>query len=404
MINCIFSKFIIIIFILLKITKYYNYYLDLNNNFIKNQNDLNLSFSKKLEKKIRIGIYTYCMKNGGRARMSAILINILYKINIFNIYLYTLKYKENDEYKIPINIKRFIIKNNNITKIFKNKINILIFQLRSLKKIKILNKFKNTQIIYYMHNSVFYFIYSNYSYFKSLYKEYINSNYSITLVPFENDYLFPKWGIRSILMNNFITYNYNYVIPSNLSSKIILMIGRGNDKYKRFEKGIKSIEYINQVIKECKLKIISRFYGINKLINLIYNLNLEHFIKIEGFTENPEIFFSNSSLHFFPTITESFGLVLSETKIYGIPNILLGLDYISTAQNGTIIIYDDRPETIAKAAIKILLNNKYREILGKKSRKSMIKYNNELLKMKWIKLILSLYSVDLYYNEFQKKK
>ena len=126
-------------------------------------------------------------------------------------------------------------------------------------------------------------------------------------------------------------------------------------------------------------------------------------IKIEGLKDNLEYFFKNASLHFFPTITESFGLVLSETKIYGIPNILLGLDYVSIAQNGTIIIYDDTPESLAKEAIKILLNITFRENLGKASRKSMIRYRNELLILKWIKLILSIYNDEPYYKEVQKK-
>ena len=34
------------------------------------------------------------------------------------------------------------------------------------------------------------------------------------------------------------------IIPSNLMSKTILMIGRGNDKYKRFILGVLSMEYI----------------------------------------------------------------------------------------------------------------------------------------------------------------
>ena len=41
-------------------------------------------------------------------------------------------------------------------------------------------------------------------------------------------------------------------------------------------------------------------------------------------------------------------MVLSETKIYGIPTILCGLDYLSLAKGGTVIIYDDNPEIISK--------------------------------------------------------
>jgi len=37
------------------------------------------------------------------------------------------------------------------------------------------------------------------------------------------------------------------------------------------------------------------------------------------------------------------------------------------------------PESLAKETIKILLDNKYREYLGKEARRNMEKYNNELL-------------------------
>ena len=341
------------------------------------------------------------MKNGGRARITAKLINLFYKINIFKIYLFTIRDKENNEYTIPVNIKRNVIKNNNITKIIKYKIDILILQINNFKIIQILNDFKEIKVINYIHHSVFQIIYSNYTYINCLYKEYAKSKYIISLVSFENDYLFKKWGVNSFLMNNFITYNYNFIFPSSLSSKIILMIGRGNNKNKRFEKGIRSMEYIIQQIEECELKIISTLNGVKDLINLIDNLNLENKINFEGFNIFPEKLFKNVSLHFFPTITESFGLVLSETKIYGIPNILLGIDYISIAKNGTFIIYDDTSESLAKVAIKILLNNTYRENLGKESRRNMIKYKNELLILKWFKLVFYIYNGNV--KQFQNK-
>ena len=44
-------------------------------------------------------------------------------------------------------------------------------------------------------------------------------------------------------MNNFMTYDFNFVIPSDLSSQIILMIGRANEKQKRFDYGIKAMKY-----------------------------------------------------------------------------------------------------------------------------------------------------------------
>ena len=119
-------------------------------------------------------------------------------------------------------------------------------------------------------------------------------------------------------------------------------------------------------------------------------INLSKKIKFEEFKDNFQIHFKNASLHFFPSISESFSLVLTETKIYGIPNILLGINYISTSKNGTIIIYDETPESLAKEGINLLLNYRYREYLGKESKKSMRKYNNEELTKKWINLKFGL--------------
>ena len=202
---------------------------------------------------------------------------------------------------------------------------------------------------------------------------------------------------------NFISYEYKKVIPSDLSSKIILMIGRGHDKLKRFELGIKAMDSIRKNIKDSKMKLISHLDGINHLKRLVKGLKLENYVSFEGYTSIPEIYFKNSSLHIFPTISESFGLVLSETKIYGIPNILVGLDYVSISKGGTIIIYDDEPKTIATEAIKILNNKTYRNILGKEARKSMKKFNNDLLLKRWVKLLFSVYNGEKYFQELIDK-
>lgn len=266
-------KFLTMIFIFLLIIIYKNslkiYNLDINDNYSKIKKFLNLTFNKKLKFKIRIAIYAYCIKNGGRARMTTILINYFYKIKIFNIYLFTRANKEENEYKIPENIKRDFVKKNIIKIIKRNKIDVLIYQLNYYEEIRILNKLRNIKIIFYQHSSFFYELYSNFTSFISLYKEYRNCKYIVSIINIENDYLFGKWGINSILMNNFVTYEYNLIIPSDLSSKIILMIGRGNNKKKRFELGIQSMEYIINEINNCTMKIISNLNGTYELQNIV---------------------------------------------------------------------------------------------------------------------------------------
>ncbi len=67
------------------------------------------------------------------------------------------------------------------------------------------------------------------------------------MVEFENNYIFKKWGINSILMDNLVTYEYDKVTPSDLSHKTILMIGRASDRFKRFELGIQAMQYLSLI-------------------------------------------------------------------------------------------------------------------------------------------------------------
>jgi glycosyltransferase involved in cell wall biosynthesis len=260
------------------------------------------------------------------------------------------------------------------------------------------------KVIFYTHLSIFDWIYANYTIFKNLYNNYKKSKYVVSIVPFENDYIFKKWGINSILMNNFITYNYNKIISSNLSSKIILMIGRANAKKKRFHIGIKAMEYIVNEIPECKMLIISDLKGTSYLISLIENLNLQNNINFNGYTSIPEIYFKNISLNIFPSISEAFPMVICETKIYGIPNIIIGIDYITLSERGVDIIYEDIPEILAVKSMNILQNYQYRKQLGIEGRKNMRKFNNDLLLIKWTKLILNVYNGETFFEELRRNE
>ena len=206
-------------------------------------------------------IFIKSIKNGGIERLTSLLINYLNKPKIFKIFLFT-QIKENNEYLISKNTKRIIIKfgllKNLIKSLIKNCIDILTYQCYNYREINILNKISNFKTIFYNHSCFLFWIYSgNYKKFINLYDAYKNSKYVISLIPFENDFLLKKWGINSILMNNFITYEYNLINPSNLISKIILMMGRANDKFKRFDLGIYAMKFILKEIQDCEMKIIS---------------------------------------------------------------------------------------------------------------------------------------------------
>jgi hypothetical protein len=376
----------------------------ININNLANINNFNLTIINQINKKIKVAVYAFGIKNGGRARVTSLLINYFIKIKLFKLFLFTKIEKQDNEYLIPQNIPRIIIKNKIIKIIKKKKIDILIYQLSFEDEIELLNNFKNIKIIFYQHLSIFDWIYGNYTRFKNLYKNYRNSKYVVSIVPFENDFIFKKWGINSILMDNFITYDYKKIISSNLSSKTILMIGRADAKKKRFHIGINAMEYIINEIPECKMLIISEIKGMNNLMSLIDNLNLKNNIIVNGYTSMPEIYFKNSSLNIFPSISEAFPMVICETKIFGIPNIMIGIDYITVSEKGIEILYDDFPELLAEKSVNLLQNYEYRKMLGTEGRESMKRFNNELILIKWFKLILSIYNGEVYFEIMKRNE
>lgn len=130
------------------------------------------------------------------------------------------------------------------------------------------------------------------------------------------------------------------------------MIGRADNKFKRFNIGIQSIEYLNLELPKSETKIISNMINFKYLRNITISLNLNKRIYFYNYTSIHDIYLINASLHLFLSISESFGLILCETKIFGIHNNLMGLYYISIANNRTNIIYNDVPEYIGKESLK----------------------------------------------------
>ena len=359
------------------------------------------------QKYIRVAYYCNSLRYGGIERVFSSLISYLSKEKYFIFYLITRTKVLKDEYKISTKAIRISLyeKNVNLYGAVKHeKIDILIYNYED-KEIKKLNKLNKTKVIFYNHSSFLYWIYQKqlYNLKDTVYYLYRNCKYVISLIPLENDYLFKKWGIKSILMDNPTTFDYDSVIPSNLENYNIIMLGRGTDPVKRYELPIKAMKYIIKEIPDCHMNIVSIVN--KKLQNIIFKLKLENNIKFTGYLEKVETYLTNSSLHILSSLSESYPMVLGEAKIFGIPSILCGLDYLTLSKGGTLIIYDDEPITIANAAIKILKDRDLRKKMGQEARESMKNKKNKLIAEKWRKLLLSVYKGDdKIYHELSNDK
>ena len=181
------KKYKYLLIIILIFSKFNNIFLlSLNQNNKSLKNIINSSYNKKIKNKIRIAIYGYCIINGGRARVTSLLASYFYKVPIFKIFLFTVLKREAGEYIIPNDIKRFVIKNNLIQTLKKNKIDIIIYELDNLQEIELLNNLKRIKVIFYHHSSNFDWLYSNFTNYKEIYRLFKNSKYFISIIPFEN--------------------------------------------------------------------------------------------------------------------------------------------------------------------------------------------------------------------------
>jgi len=389
--SCFYKSFLIFILILILL---FAVLLLLNHS--QKENDINIPNDLN----IKIAFYYVSIRYGGVQRVIATLINFLSREKYFTIYLITNRGRLQDEYPIPNTTKRIILPEKRINvfeAVESENIDILIFNFYCTfypQEIGKLNKLNKTKVIYYLHSSFLFFVYNNkYNIKSTIYSALINSKYVFSLIPVENDYLFKKWGINnSILIDNPSSIEYDLVTPSDLSEKNIVLIGRGFDTKKRYDLSIKAMVNIIKEVPDCKMNIISGKY--NNLDHLIRNLSLENYVSFTGFHNTIEKYLKKASLHILSSLSESYSLALSETKIYGIPSIICGLDYLALSRGGTVIIYDDNPDTIAKEAIKILKDDKYRKKLGKEARESMIKHKNDLILKKWVKVLLAIYKGD----------
>lgn len=380
------------------------FFIGNEDNIITNNKNISNNYTSK---KIKIGLYSNSLFNEEIQKSTSLFLNYLSKENIFDFYFFT-QLKNKNGYNILENVEKIMIDENNTLfslkdELIKNKIDILIYQDTNVDEINFLNNLEEVKTVIFLYSCSFNLIYSHEYYkYKRLYTILQNSKYIVSLIPVENDYLFNIWGINSTLMNNFISFNYD-IIPSDLSHKTIIMKIQSNHKYNNYYLGIKSMKFILEEIPDAKLIIISDSNKVDDLKLLVKELNIEKNINFVN-TSNYEIYFKNSSLNIFTSFVEIFPSAITETKLYGIPNIITGIDYTSNCKGGTVIIYDDQPESIAREAIKILKDEKYRKKLGEEARESMKEFKNELTTKKWIELLLSIYNGKDNYNYLRKKQ
>lgn len=120
------------------------------------------------------------------------------------------------------------------------------------------------------------------------------------------------------------------------------------------------------------------------LNNKIKQLNLEHRIFLNGFTDDPLSELKDSDIFIFPSKYEGFGLALAEAMAVGLPCLgLISCSGVNELINNNKSGYLVKEDELSQYLEKLIESSDLRAALGKNAYSEMKKFNPEEVLRKW---------------------
>lgn len=208
-----------------------------------------------------------------------------------------------------------------------------------------------------------------------------------------------KWktiGRPVYVMPNFLPCDNDRSVPSMDERKnIVVSLGRMNTDQKGFDRLIDSYALIAKKHPEWKLHI----YGSGSLQKnyreQVNRLNMQDFIEIFDFTDNPQQVYQTASIYAMCSREEGFSMVLLEAGNQGLPLVSYDVEFgprtiIQEGKTGYVIPDGDK-EAFAQALEKLMNDSQLREKMSMEIRKDVpARFSEKVIMNKWINLINTL--------------
>ena len=280
--------------------------------------------------------------------------------------------------------------------VIENKIDIIVQNedenLKEHKNLLDLKQKYGTKLVQIMHEYYFFFLlqYGKVEHYNYKWKPLKYFDVIISSVPCQIYMYHLQQLNNSIYLPQYLPFEYRNIQASKLENKNILMIGRISPE-KQYELGIKAMSIIIKKFPDAILKIIGGFNKYTKsLKKLAQNLNVLNNIMFYDVQQDLRPFYSNASLYFMTSSSESFSFVLAESKAYGLANIVTGKEYLVLTKKGSIVVKRDDYEGIAYEVIKLFSNMTYLKEQGRAARESLEDFLTEKIDLRYINLYESL--------------
>jgi hypothetical protein len=395
--------------------------IDYNKAESNNENNI---FAKKyrrnIDEKIGVAFVFISIYGNGIGRMLSLLSNELIKMDDkYDIYLITQSAENLDFYIDKRVIRLPIYGNYTLIEEFDKSSNVIYYVLHNVLSLRVINFYKsfNKKVINIEHGAYLASVYTNIT---GVYKEWQNNflfDAFVQVVP-DDYYVYKKLGMNNtFFIPNLYTFNAAETPNSNLTYKNIMVMGRENDRVKGGIYSIKAMSLIVKEIPNAKMYFITSDPRIEFIEDLINELNLTKNIEIINYATNVSKYFLNSSVLLYPSLSESFPMVMNEGKAHAVPIVAFNVSYSPSYQKGVILVDMLNVEQMAEETIKLLNSYDYRKNKGMEGKKSLNDYSNSETINKWDRLFSILnkddsiayeqiqeYTYENYYDEEKAKE
>ena len=395
---------LLIIIFVLQITKATNNDEDEENNY----NNLNMSLDDEInlnyEKKITVGFLYPSMSGNGISRFMQVTGDNFVRSGKFNVIFIT-KPPAKKELSFNPAIKRFYCYENfTVTKnVFKTeKVQFLI--MNNYFSANFIKQIKNTGVkaIGIYHGVYLSSMFNNNT---ALYNDWKNLDLYDAFIHISADdyYFFTNFNFkRNIFIPNMYTFDQSETPQADLKNHNLMMLGRLSDKKKGLIYALKAMELIVKEVPDAKLNLVSSDALNEKTKELIKQLDLGKNIIFTPFTQNIQKHFLESSVFFFPSLSEAFPMALNEAKAYGLPCVGFNVEYSYPFKKGVIKVEMFDHEGLAKEIIKLLKDYDYRMKMGKEARESLDMFSNNRTTRMWERLFNSLLIGEREFQRYRK--
>ena len=181
--------------------------------------------------------------------------------------------------------------------------------------------------------------------------------------------------------------SFNPEIPAKLDSRRLIAVGRYTEQ-KGFDRLIPVIADLMRRHEDWTLDIFGQGEQESELRHIILREGLKN-VRLNAPTHEIEQQYLHSSIFLMPSRWESFGMVILEAQICGLPVVAYdssnGPRSLVSSENG-VLVEDGNGPAFAAAIERLMTDTAYRRQLGHNARLSAQAYAPERIRQEWLKL------------------